>query len=112
MDEDVQALETLVDGQAQGVDVVTLGQVERHQGGRLAGRGLDLVVQLFQRALAAANGDDVGAGLGERQGAGAANAASGAGDQGDAAVEGKCLSHDFALEAGVWRSAAPVRRRP
>jgi hypothetical protein len=112
VDQDVQALEALVNGEAQCVDIAALGQIQRDQGGRLARGGLDLVVQFFQRALIAAGGDHVGSGFGERQGAGAADAAGGAGDQCDAAVEGEGLSHDFALEAGVWRSAAPGRRRP
>ena len=101
-----------VDRQAQAVDVVALHEVQRDQGGRLAGRLLDLVVEGFQRALAASDGDHVSARLSQGQGALAADAARRAGDQGDAAVEGKGLSHDLALEADVGHSAAPGRRRP
>jgi hypothetical protein len=45
----------------------------------------DRVVQGFQRALRAADGDDVGAGLGQTQGDRFADAARGARDEGDAA---------------------------
>ena len=59
-------------------------EVERDQGGRRAAGRLDLVVQRLQRALGAADGDDLCPGLSQGQGAGAADAARRAGDERDA----------------------------
>ena len=51
-------------------------EVQRDQGRARAGQEPDLVVEFLQRALGAADGDHVGAGAGERQGRGAADAAA------------------------------------
>ncbi|MNJ62313.1 hypothetical protein D3C77_581510 [compost metagenome] len=89
LDPDVQLAEAFEEGAAQAVDGAAVDQVERDQGGVLAGGGEDGVVQLFQTALGAGGGDDVGAGLGQGQGGLIADAAGGADDQGDAVGEGK-----------------------
>ncbi len=73
--------------------------------GRAAKR-LDLVVEFFKAALGAGQGDDVGAFLCQRQGDGAAKAARGAGDDGDAVF--KLLCHGFSrlrreARAAAWR---------
>ena len=60
------ALENL---EAEGVDAVGLGQVERDQGRAMAPGGGDLVVERFQRALGSADRDDVRAGGRQRHGA-------------------------------------------
>lgn len=89
MDPDVQLLEPLEDRPTQPVDGASVHQIERNQGGVLARGGEDGVVQLLQAALGARGGDDVGAGLGQGQGALMADAARGADDQGDAAGKGE-----------------------
>jgi hypothetical protein len=91
-----------VDGRAQVVQAVGLAQVQRDQGGVLAGGLQDRVVQGLERALGAGRGDDVGAGLGQAQGDRLADAARGAGDEGDAAGQ-RLLgvgSHGRVLEQG------------
>ena len=67
------------------VGAIGLAQVHGDQGGVLAGRGHDLVVERFQRALGAADGDHMGAGLGQALGHRPAYAARGAGHEGEAA---------------------------
>ena len=54
-----------------------------------AGGGEDGVVQFFQTALGARRRDDVGAGLGQGQGALITDAARGADHEGDTVVQGK-----------------------
>ena len=89
MDQNVEAAVAVEDFKAQGVDPVSVGQVEWNQGDRLGAEGADLVVQIFKRPLSAAHGDDMGAGRGQGQGGGAADAAGGAGDQGHTAGQGR-----------------------
>ena len=61
--------------------------VERHQRGARAGR-LDLVVELFEAADGARDRDDMGAGLRQFERQRRADAARGAGDEGDLVGEG------------------------
>ncbi len=84
---DVELAPALVDHAPEGVDVLALAEVHGDQRGPLAGPRQDLVVQGLQRALGAAHGDHMGPGVGQAQGAGAADPAGGAGDKGDEAVE-------------------------
>ncbi len=63
----VQPAPALIDGGAQPVDGVEIAQVHRHQR-RGAAELLDLVVGLFQPAHGARHQDDMGAGLGQRDG--------------------------------------------
>jgi len=99
MHQDVQPPEPLVDGQPQLVEPVALGDVHRDEGGALAGAGLDLVVELFQAAGRAGDGDDVRPGVGERERGGAADAAAGSGDEGDPALQGLVGHSEGALLA-------------
>ena len=72
---------------AQPRDAVEIGEVQRHQR-RAAAVLPDLVVEFLKAALRARNGNDMRAGAGERAGRGIADAARGAGDEGDAGGEG------------------------
>ena len=76
----------LEDRGAQPVDGGEILEVERHQGGGAA-RLLDGVVGFFQPAHGAGDADHMRPGLAQRDGGGAADAARGAGDQRDAALE-------------------------
>jgi hypothetical protein len=64
MEQDVEPSPALVDGPAERIDILALGEIQRDQGGPLAGARLDLVVQRLQRPLGPPDGDDMGAGLG------------------------------------------------
>src|SRR5690606_13593928 len=92
VDPDVELAEAFEDGAAQTVDAAAVDQVEGHQGRVLARGGENGVVQLFERTLGAAGGDDVGAGLRQGEGGFIADAARGADDEGDTVFEGK-LGH-------------------
>ena len=92
VDQDVEAAEAVVQGQAQLVQAIALGDIHRDQGGRLAGDGADLIVEFGQGAFGACDGDDVRAGLGEGKGGFAADPAACAGDEGDLAGEGRVRS--------------------
>ncbi len=74
----------LVDGQAQLIQAIPVDQVQRDQGGGLAGQGADLVVKFLQPALGPGGGDDVSPGGGQGEGAGLADAAGSSGDERDA----------------------------
>jgi len=86
--QDIQPAPTLVKRGAQAVESGIVGEIERRQR-RLAAHFADLVVELGKRALAllARHGDDMCTlgriGLGH----GAADAARGAGDDGDPSVQ-------------------------
>ena len=86
-DQDVEPLVTLVERERQPRNAVAVLHVQRHQRGRAAGC-LDLVVELLEPADGARNGDDMRAGLRQRERQRRANAARGAGDQRDAIGEG------------------------
>src|SRR5262249_39698612 len=74
------------DGRADGVDLVLGLEVEGQQRG-VAADGSDLVIHLLQSSGRAADQDQVGALLGVGQGDGAADAASGTGDESEAVGE-------------------------
>src|SRR5690606_2147780 len=84
----VEPAEALVERRAEPVDAGVVLEVERHQGRRAALR-LDPVVERLEPADRAGEGNDMGAGSGERQRRGLADAARGAGDDRDAAGKGK-----------------------
>ncbi len=88
-DQDVEPAPTLEQGRAQPVQAVAVGDVEGDKRGALAGQGQDLVIEFFERALGAADRDHMRAGAGKAQGDGAADAARGAGHQGDTAGKGE-----------------------
>ena len=85
---DHKAAEALVDGVAQLVEAGAVGDVEGNQGRRLAGSGADGVVQFLEAALGARDGHHMSARDGEGLGAGAADAAAGAGNQSDTILHG------------------------
>ena len=87
---DYAGAQALMQGGAQLVQTVSLAQVQRYEGGVLARRGEDAVVQGFERALGASEGHDMRAGFRQAQGDGRADAARRAGDQGDTARERFC----------------------
>ena len=91
-EEDVELLPALEDRRAEAVDAFEVLEVERHQRGGAAGR-LDLVVEFLKTADRARNGDDMRAGRGEALGGVVADAARGAGDDGDAAFERLRFGH-------------------
>ena len=66
--QNIDPLEPLEEGAAQPVNGAVLGQVEGGEGGVFARRLENRVVELFQTALGARGGDDVGAGLSEGYG--------------------------------------------
>ena len=90
-DQDVEPAEALVQRKPEPVDALVVLEVERHQRGGAAER-LDRVVELLEPADGAGDGDDVGAGLRQRERGRIADAARGAGDERDAVGEGQ--GHD------------------
>ena len=89
--QDVELAVALLQRRAEPRDAVGIGEAERHQR-RAAAVLPDLVVELLEPALRARHRDDVRARFGERARRGIADAARGAGDEGDAVGEGK--GHD------------------
>src|SRR5262249_5617265 len=79
---------TLVQGRAEPVDALVVLEIERHERGRTA-QGLDRVVEVLEPADGARERDNMGAGLGQRERGGVADAARGAGDERDTVGEGK-----------------------
>ncbi len=73
-DENVDLAVALVQRGAKPGDAVIVSEIQRHQRGGAAVFA-DLVVELFEATLRARDGDDMRAGLGERDGGGAADAA-------------------------------------
>src|SRR6266851_5625860 len=69
-------------------DAVEIGEIERHQG-RSSAVVADLVVEFFKAALGSRHRNDMRAGSCKRARGGIADAARGAGDEGDAGGEGK-----------------------
>ena len=86
-DENVDLAVALMQRRAQPGDAVEIGEVERHQRGAAAVFA-DLVVEFLQPALRARDGHDMRAGAGKRARGGIADAARGAGDEGDTGGEG------------------------
>ena len=78
---------------AETVEGVEILEVARNQR-RLAAERADLVVEVLERALRAGQRDHMGAPAGEFERDGAADAARGAGDEGDPAGERGCVGHD------------------
>src|SRR5690606_24028723 len=89
---EIQFAPTIVNRAAETVDGGHIRQVERHQG-RLTANGLDLVVQFFQPAGRACDGDDMRAGSGKSLGEKIANAARGACNQSDTPGKVESFSH-------------------
>ena len=79
-DNDVEPAEALIEGGAELVDLVHIGQIQRRQGGLAAGCA-DCVVDLFQPALGAGDQDDMGALGGNALGHGRPDATGCAGNQ-------------------------------
>jgi len=105
-DENVDLAVAFVQGETEPGDAVEIGEVERHQRGGAAVLA-DLVVEFFEATLRARHGDDMGAGLGECKCGGTADAARGAGDDGDTGGEG--LGHVITLSRpGLVRTCARV----
>src|SRR6516162_1130040 len=87
-DHHIESSETLVQGRAEPVDAQVVLEVERHERGRSA-QALDRIVELLEPADGARERDNMGAGFGERERGGVADAARGAGDERDTVGEGK-----------------------
>ena len=100
-EEAVEAAPALEERPAQPVDAGAVLEVEGNERGRTA-PGADGVVQLFQPADGARDGNHVGAGFGERQRRRPADAARCAGDDDDAI--GEAAGHDTA-SAGLGEQA-------
>src|SRR3954463_1659024 len=96
-DEDVELAAALMQRRAKPRNAVGVGEAERHQRGAAAVFA-DLVVELFQPALRARHRHDVRAAFGQRNCGGIADAARGAGDEGDTVSEG------FGHQAGVLQT--------
>ena len=86
-DQDVESSEVFVKGLAEAVDGVEIGQVQGHQGRRLAVDFPDFVVDFFQCAGGPGRQHQVRPFFGEAPGDGGADAPGRASDQGDAPVE-------------------------
>ena len=87
-DEDIEAAVALMQRGAQLVDQFALAKVERHQhGGIAAAGGADFIVCFFEAAGGARHQNEPRAFGGEALRHRAADAARGAGHQGDAAVK-------------------------
>ena len=85
-DENVELAPALENRRAEPVERREIGDVAGNQR-RLGAERADFVVELLQRALRARQRDDMGAAARQLQRDGAADAARGAGDEGDAAGE-------------------------
>src|SRR6185369_15550157 len=86
-DENVDLAVAFMQRGAEPRDALEIGEVERHQRGAAAVFA-DLVVEFFQAALRARDGNDMGAGLCQGARGGIADPARGAGDEGDTGGEG------------------------
>jgi hypothetical protein len=75
-----------VKGGAEPVQGLEVAQIEGNEGGRAA-LGADRIVDLLESALGARDQDELRAFTGEAFGNGGADAARGAGDDGDATVQ-------------------------
>ena len=93
-DQRIQPAPAPADGTAQPVDGVIIGQIERRDGGAAAGL-VDAVVQLGQPGFGAAGDDHVPAFAGQHFGRCRANAAAGAGNEGE--FLGRDVGHAAAL---------------
>ena len=87
-DHHVESSEALVQGGAEPIDALVILEVERHERGRTP-QGLDRVIELLEPADRARERDNMGAGAGQRERGGIADAARGAGDERDTVGEGK-----------------------
>src|SRR6516225_8441866 len=87
-DQHVESSEALVQGGAEPIDALVILEVERHERGRTT-QGLDRVIELLEPADRARERDNMGAGAGQRERGGIADAARGAGDERDTVGEGK-----------------------
>src|SRR5688572_15000384 len=85
-DQDVELAPALVDGTAEAINGVEIREVDRDERSGAA-KGANLVVELFEGALRAGEGDHMRAGSGEGERGGAADAARGAGHDRDAIGE-------------------------
>src|SRR6266852_6996188 len=87
-DEDVELAVAFMQRRAEPGDTVEVGEVERHQG-RAPAIFPDLVVEFLEAALGSRNGNNLGAGLGQRTRSRIADAARSAGHESDTGGEGK-----------------------
>ena len=85
-EQDVELAPALQQGRAELLDRRRVAEIDRHQR-RAAADRVDLVIELFERARGPRQRHDMGAGLGESERSGAADAARGAGDERDAPFE-------------------------
>ena len=86
-DENVELAVALMQRRAEPRDALEIGEVERHQRGAAA-TFTDLVVEFLEAALRSRHRHDMRTGLGECEGRGIADAAGGAGNEGDTGGEG------------------------
>src|SRR5262249_25466110 len=100
--------EALVRGGAEPIDARVVLEVERHERGRSA-QALDRVVELLEPADGARERDNMGAGFGERECGGVADAARGAGDERDTVGKGK--GHRCSLVNSVAQASLRSLRR-
>ena len=87
-DENVEPAVAFVQRRAEPGDAVEIGEIERHQRRRAAVLA-DFVVELFEPGLRPRHRHDMRAGLRQRARGGIADAARGAGDEGDPGGEGE-----------------------
>src|SRR5215472_18015691 len=108
-DHHIESSETLVQGRAEPIDAGVVFEIERHERGRST-QALDRVVELLEPADGARERDNMGAGFGERERGGVADAARGAGDERNTVGEGK--GHRCSLViAAAQTSLRSLRRR-
>ena len=103
-DQNVELLPAFENGGTETANCRKVLDVGGHERGRTA-QGLYLIIKLFEAALGAGDGDDVGALLCQGQGDGAAKSARGPGDNGQAVF--KLLRHELSrlrrgAKAAVW----------
>ena len=85
MDENVQLLVPREDCSAQGVDASAVREIQRDERWRQSAKTADLIIQLFQRPLGAANGHDPSPCRGQSHGARTPNTPGRPGHHGHAA---------------------------
>src|ERR1700716_75870 len=108
-DENVEPAVALMQRSTQPRDALEVGEIKRHQG-RSSAVVADLVVEFFQPSLRSRHRNDMRAGSCKRARSGIADAARGAGDEGDTGGEGKGSHRSNSISASSLRTQGPIRR--